>query len=396
VKVANGEQAALFKENEDLYKRMNKSIERKIAGKEQEIKDVGVIYDKKIDLAKEEGEKELLQGLERNQQRIIGESNNFEEKIKSYQEQLNKTRDTVVREEQALKGGQKEKLGQMKNELEKNFQNDYFEMQADREQIQSSTRDAVKEIATRSKSEKLQMEGNAQFEINALSSEFNQKATDSERDFRTKLDQDVRLHNAEVAQQKDELKKLMNVDIEKNKRLSSEQNRVGKEQINYQEKHQQDILAQREKDFKVRYETIVKDYNTILKDLSDKLEADVKKVVEKTSNEKKIIDSRSSDPFYTVDKLNPTLTEDEKSVTVSIPVASYEKENVHLSSQGRSIKLSLSRKYNESLNGEDGSINKSTRSELYSKELTTKDLLSSNNVTQAYIDGVLSFKINKA
>jgi hypothetical protein len=396
VKVANGEQAALFKENEDLYKRMNKSIERKIAGRDLEIKNIDQVYDKKIEAAKNEGEKEYLQSLDRNQQLIIGESNNFEEKIKNYQEQLAKTRETVVREEAALKGGHKEKINLAKKELEENFQSEYFDMQADREQIQSSTRDAVKEISTNSKSAKLKMEDNAQFEINALSSEFNQKATDSESAFRAKLEQDVRMHNAEISQQKEDLKKLMTLDGEKNKRLGTEKNRVNKEQLDYQDKHQQDVLAQKEKDFKVRYENIVKNYNSVLKELSDKLEADVKKVVEKTTNDKKIIEERSSDHFYNVDRLNPKITEDEKTVTVSIPVTAYEKENMHLSTQGRSIKLTLTRKYNDTLNDEDGSINRSTRSELYSKELSTKDLLSPNNVTQAYVDGVLSFKIHKA
>lgn len=396
MKVPNSEQMTRFQEQEDLYKRMNKSIERKIANKEQEIKNVGVLYDKKIEEAKGEGEKEFIQSLDRNQQRILGESNNIEEKILGYQDQLKKTRETVEREELNLKGSHKDKVKAVKDQLEENFQAEFFDLQADREHIQSSTRDAVKELATKSKSEKMQMESNAQFQINALSSEFNQKAADSERDFRTKLDVDVRLHNAEVSQQKDELKKLMSGDMEKNKRLSSEQNRVNKEQLDFQEKHQQDMLSQREKDFKVRYDKIVTEYNSILKDLSDKLDIDIKKIVEKTASDKKIIESRSSDPFYNVDKLNPKLVEDEKSVTVSVPVAEYEKENIHLSAQGRLIKMTLSRKYNDTLNGEDGSINRSTRSELYSKELKTRDLLNSNNVTQSYRDGVLTFKIFKA
>jgi HSP20 family molecular chaperone IbpA len=396
VKVPNSEQANLFKENEDLYKRMNKSIERKIAGKEQEIKNLDTLYDKKIEEAKGEGEKDFMQSLDRNQQRIIGESSNFEEKIKGYQEQLTKTRETVEREENSLKGGHKDKLNAIKADLESNFQDQYASLQNDREEIQSSGQEAVKEIATKSKSEKLLLEGNAQFEMNAMASEFNQKAADSEKNFRTTLDRDVRLHNAEVSQQKDELKKLMVMDAEKNKRLSNEKVRVNKDQLEFQDKHQQEMLLQREKDFKVRYEKIVQEHNTILKDLSDKLESDVKSMVAKTSSDKKIIEEKSSDPFYTVNQLQPKMVEELNEVIVSLPVANYEKENIHLSTQGRSIKITLSRKYSDNLNGEDGSINRSTRSELFSKELTTKDLLSSKNITQNYSDGILSFKIKKA
>lgn len=397
MKVApNSEQGTLFKENEDLYKRMNKSIERKIVGKEQEIKDLDGLYKKKVEQAKNEGENEYMQSLDRNQQRILGESNVFEEKIKGYEERLKKTHDTVALEEAALKGSQKDKIGILKTELENNFQDQYAGLQEERREIQSSTQNAVKEIATKSKSEKIQMESNAQFEINALASGFNQKSADSEKDFRTKLDQDVRLHNSEVAQQKDELKKLMDTDIQKNKRLSNESNRVAQDQLTYQSKHQEEILKQRDQDFKVRYERIVQDHNNVLKELSTHLEADVKKIVDKNSADKKIIEDRVADPFYRVDKLMPKMVEDVKSVVVSVPVADYEKENVHLSTQGRTIKITLSRRYSDNLNDQDGSINRSTRSELYSKEFKTIDLLSPKDITQSYNDGILSFKIKKA
>ena len=131
-------------------------------------------------------------------------------------------------------------------------------------------------------------------------------------------------------------------------------------------------------------------------DLSNKFEADAQKLIFATSEDKKILNNKSDDPFYRIDKLNPKLIENDKTVTVQVPVADYEKENVHLSTRGRTIKITLSRKYSDSLNAQDGSLNKSTRSELFSKELPTIDLLSPKNITQFYEDGLLTFKINKA
>lgn len=396
MKVAQGDNAIAFKENEDLYKRMNKSIEKKIASKEQEIQNLDTLYDKKIAMARTEGENQYQQSIDRNTQRMISDSGVYEEKIKSYQDKLKQVQDTVAKEEITLKTSEKQKLADLKNQLEENFQEQYNNTQENQREIAESTQAAVKEITAKSKSEKTLLEGNAQFEINALSSSFNQKAADGERDFRSKLDNDVRLHNAEINQQKDELKKLMVMDAEKNKRLSNEQNRVNKDQLTYQETHQKDMLSQRDKDFKVRYENMVKEHETILKNLSAKFEADAQKITASTSTDKKILGDRAADPFYRVDKLNPKVAEDLKTVSVSVPVAEYEKENIHLSTQGRSIKITLSRKYTDTLNAEDGSVNRSTRSELFSKELNTTDLLSPKNITQHYSDGVLTFKINKA
>jgi hypothetical protein len=396
VKVGTGEQSLAFKENEDIYKRMNKSIEKKIETKQKEIKNLDTLYDKKIEMARMEGEDQYSQSLDRNNQRMISDSGIYEEKIKGYQDKLKQVQNTVAKEELNLKTSEKQKLDELKNQLEENFQEQYNNTLQNQIKIAESTQAAVKEITAKSKSEKTIMEGNAQYEINALSSGFNQKSADSEKDFRTKLDTDVRLHNAEVNTQKDELKKLMTMDMEKNKRLSNELNRVNQDQLTFQELHQKDMLTQREKDFKVRYENIVKEHDTILKNLSAKFDTDAQIFTASTSTDKKIISEKSSDPFYRVDKLNPKLTEDLKTVTVAVPVAEYEKENIHLSTQGRSIKITLSRKYTDSLNAEDGSVNRSTKSELFSKELNTIDLLSSKNITQHYSDGILTFKINKA
>ena len=396
MKVGTGDQAIAFKENEDLYKRMNKSIEKKIESKEKEIQKLDALYDKKIAMARIEGEDQFIQSLDRNNQRMISESGVFEDKIKGYQDKLKKVQDTVAREELSLKTSEKQKLSELKTQLEENFQEQYSTTQMNQQEIADATQASVKEIATKSKAEKLLLEGNAQYEINALSSEFNNKAANNEKEFRSKLDSDVRLHTAEINMQQEQLKKLMTLDAEKNKRLSSELNRVNKEQLNFQETHQKEMLSQRDKDFKVRYENMVKEHDTILKNLSAKFEEDARKITASTSTDKKILGGRSEDPFYRVDKLNPKVVEDLKTVTVAVPVAEYEKENVHLSTQGRSIKITLSRKYSDSLNAEDGSLNRSTRSELFSKELATTDLLSPKNITQSYEDGVLSFKINKA
>ncbi len=388
--------ATRLKDNEDLLKRMNNGLERKIKSKEQEIKQIDALYDKKVEVAKEEGEKDYLQGLERNQARIVGESNLFEEKIQGYNEQLKKARDTVTKEEEMLKGGHREKLDGLKAQLEENFQDQYLNTLNTQHEIQSSTQDSVKEIASKAKLEKMTTESNAQYEINALSAEFNQKATNNERDFRSKLENDVRAHKAEVSRQQDELKKLMTMDAEKNKRLSDEKNRVNKDQLLFQDKHQQEMLRQREADFKVRYEKMVKEHNDILKDLSTSFTADVKKMVDQTSTEKKLISDKTSDPFYRVDKLNPTMKEELKEVMISLPIAEYEKENVHLSAQGRNIKITLSRKYSDSIASAEGGIDRSTRSELFSKEFNSVDLLSPKDITQSYQDGILTFKINKA
>lgn len=396
MKVGSGDQAATLKENEDVYKRINKNIEKKIILKEKEIKTIDDMYEKKIAQTHFEGEDQFSQALDRNNQRILSESSVFEEKIKSYQDRLKKVQDTVTKEEVTLQTTSNEKLKEMKNQKEASFQEQYFAIQDNQSAIINENQASVRDNETRSRNEKILLENNASYEINALTADLNTKSANNEKNFRSTLDNDVRLHMAEVNTQKQELKKLMTIDAEKNNRLSNEVKIANKGQLDFQEAHQKDMLTQRDNDFKIRYTNMVKEHNSILDNLSAKFEEDARKIKFTTSEDKKILDSRSDDSFYRVSTINPKLSEDQKTVTVHIPVAEYEKENINISTRGRSIKITLSRKYTDSLNADDGSLNKTTRSELFSKELATNDLLSSKDITQSYKDGILSFKIKKA
>ncbi len=396
MKVANSEQAQKLKDNEDLLKRMNKGLERKIANKEQEIKNVDALYDKKIEHAKIGGEEDFVSSIDRNQQRIVSESVQFEDKIKGYQDRLKKAREAVDLEETSVKTGHMARIEDMKTENEQNYQDQFFNTTVASEEMQNSTKDALQDISAKSRLERSALESKASYEVNALTTDLNDKNVNIEKTFRDKLVNDIRVHTAEVNRQREELKNVMQVEADKNKRLSTEKARVNTEQLSYQDKHQLEMLKQRDADFKVRYQNMVKEHETILKDIASRLDADVKKMVENTSVEKNTLKARENDPFYRVETLNPKMTEDLKTVTVAIPVSEFEKENVHLSAQGRNIKITLSRKYNESLTEKDGSLNKSTRSELFSKSMNSVDLLSPKDIVQNYSDGVLTFKINKA
>jgi HSP20 family molecular chaperone IbpA len=385
-----------LKSNEDLLKRMNRGLEKKIANKEVEIQKVGEMYDKKIELAKIEGEDQYIQSLEKNQQRIVGDSKQFEDKIQSYRDQLAKVQQTVENEKGILKNNHKTNLDSMKTQLDDNFQEQMTNSIEGQREIVSSTQNSVKELATRSKSEKLTAENQAQYEINALTAGFDQKAISTEKEFRNQMENDVRMHTLELTRQRDDLKKIMSTDTEKHKRLEQETVRIQKDQLSYLDKHQQSMIKQRQDDFKVRYEKMVAEHDKILKDLSQHFTADVKKMAEQTASEKVILGKRVDDQFYRIDKLNATMVDAPKEVIVKVPVPEYEKENVHLSTQGRNIKITLARKFSDNITSIEGNIDRSTRSELYSKELNTIDLLSPKNIVQNYQDGVLTFKIPKA
>ncbi len=397
MKIENLDAANKLKENEDLYKRLNKSIERKIASKEEEVKKLEEHYDKKIASTKISGEDDYLLALERNEARIKDEADVVEEKLKSYNDQLNKTKTSVDKEMNNLKTQEKQKISDLKLQFEESFQDQFKNASENQREMQSRTQNLNRDITTKSNLERSQIENNTQFALSALTSDYNKKSSNTELKYKEDLERNLKQHTANLNAQKEELKRIAQNDLDKNTRLADEKLRVNQEQMNFQDKHQQSLLVQKDQDFKVRYEKIVKEHDDIIQTLSTRFQKDVQSLVDKTAKDKAIITEKVNDPFYQVDRLDPKITESLDHYVVTLPISEYEKDNVQLSSQGRGIKLTLSRKYTDSTTDEKtGIVDRSTRSELFSKELKVKDILDSKQITQHYENGELHFKIKKA
>lgn len=382
-----------LKENEEILKRMNRSMEKKIFAKEQEIENINSNYDKRVEQTKSQGEEDLIQSIDRNNQRIINASKDYEDRMGHYKNQLSLAQKKLSDEELAIKTTQRDRLDAMKVELENNFSDQYMNALENQRDINQETQNSVKEIALKSKSEKQNIENKSQYEISALSSDFNRKVASSEKNYKEQLENDVRMHTADLNRQREELKKIMMTDTEKNKRVQEEKTRVQKDQLTFLDQHQDSMIKQRNDDFKVRYDQMVKEHNEILKGLEKALAEDVHKLALKNAADKKRVTEKQDDSFYHIDKLNPKIKVLEGELEVALPVPEYEKENVHLSAQGRNIKITLSRKFSDDLTDTDGSINRSNRSELYSKEFSTDEILNPKSIVQKYQDGVLTYRI---
>lgn len=396
MKIAGRDQELQLKEQEDQYKKLNSSYEKKIRAREKEIKAVEELYDKKAQMASLEGEDQYIQALDRNSKRIVGVSKEFEDKIQSYKDRLRETQKKVETEEETLKSSEQSKITGLKKNLENNFQEKYQASVEEQQYIENSTKNAIAEISSKSLNDRRAIESKAQFDINALSDDYGKKVMDTESNYRAKLENDLKKQKHEGTKQQEELKLNMLEETHKLTRLGTEKNRIQNDQMNLLEKHQQNMIKQKTDDFKARYEKLVVEHDTIIKDLEKELHADMKKMMEKSATEKKSVANKVDDHFYQIEKLAPVVVESPTDVEVSLEIPEHEKENFHLSAQGRNIKMTLSRKFSDSITAPDGSLNKSTRSELFSKDVTTKDLLNSNKITQKYENGLLTYKVLKA
>ena len=151
-------------------KRRNQNV-----AKEAEIDKLKDIYNQKIATANEVGEERYVNALKKNDDRLLGATKDYEEKLNSYKENLAHTQKSIAQEEMALKNEHEEKMSNSRTQNINNIHDQYNNARESQDAVESQIKNTVQLIADKSRAEKNHLERNAQTEINALSSEFNQK-----------------------------------------------------------------------------------------------------------------------------------------------------------------------------------------------------------------------------
>lgn len=379
----------------DYSKRLDKRLRNETKKKEQEIKDIDQLYDKKIEVAKINGEEKYINSLKRNEDLVLNASEDYRAKLTEYKDNLAKTQSALSQEELSLKDGHVEKLNNLKTEHQNSIHEQFRNANETHEAVNSQMKRNVMTITDKAAMEKGHIESKSKTDVANVARDFQQKSAEEERQYRFKLKNDARMHNEELDKQQKELKDLSNKTTEKNKRLVTEKMNVQAAELNYLDSHQKDIILQKQNDFKVRYDNMVKEHTSLLSDLKKSFETDLHKMVEETSTQKRVVAQKSEDPFYRIETLAPKIIENPKEFMVSLNVPEHEKENVHLSVRGRGVKMTLSRRFAENFEEKDGSLNRSTKNELFSREFPSKDLLNPKLVDQKYENGVLTYRIQK-
>jgi HSP20 family molecular chaperone IbpA len=379
----------------DYSKRLDKKLVNQTLKKENEIENIKKINDKQIEEVKNQGETAYVNALKRNDDLLTGVSKDYEEKLNKYKSKLEETHKNLTSEENALREDHSEQMKNYKTQSQNSLKDRFQVTDENQRTVLQQAKNSLNNISNNSHFEINRMESLAKANVNSISQSFNKKEAMAESEFRDIAHNELQTHQADLLSQRSDFKKNIETNSAKNKRLESEKLKAQTAELNYRDNHQKDILSQKQTDFAVRYENLTKEHDSLLANLKKHFDEDVKKMFEENSSKKRVIASKSDDQFYRIETLNPKIVDSPKEFFVSLAVPEHEKENVHLSVQGRNVKMTLTRKYSESMEAKDGTIDKSNRNELFSKEFPSKDLLNQKQVVQKYENGILSFKIQK-
>jgi HSP20 family molecular chaperone IbpA len=111
----------------------------------------------------------------------------------------------------------------------------------------------------------------------------------------------------------------------------------------------------------------------------------------------RFVTERGEDPFYRIKSLNPAMSEEEDVFKVKVALPEFEAQNLFVSGEGQSIKLSLARRFQDHHTDEDNAV--STRTSSYqtvAESLALPKPIDVKGIKKEYADGVVTITVPKA
>lgn len=382
--------------NETLLKSANSKLKSQIKAKESELERIEEYYDKRRADQRSDYQADLSRMQSENNRKLYEESNNYQNRITEYKDDLEKVHTQLEQTKTSLTRENDQKIKLHKRELQTQLEDQIATTRQESEALMDKTQEHNRSINAKTQDELNEIQKHAATKIRNYSDEQNELYLKNQSTFQASHKKLIKDHHENMYKTEEDLKKETAHKVSDLKKQDADLEKVNVDQINFKKTFHTKQMDQLDNDFKERYGNITRNHQEILKDLTTRLNSDIEVLSKNNSKLKETFNDKNQDPFYHITELAPMVTEEAKSYTVKLPVAEHEKNNVFLSSQGREIKITLSRKYDQTITDGQNTQNRSTRSELFSKTFGVKDLLSPRNITQTYQDGILTFTVLKA
>ncbi|WP_127717634.1 Hsp20/alpha crystallin family protein [Halobacteriovorax sp. HLS] len=366
-----------------------------VVAKEQELKNIDKVYEAKKSNERLVGEMELLDIQDRNQAQIAEKLQQKEERLGAIKTNFVENQTKLEKEKANLITAHQEKISDLNTVYDYKYQDSFDEANLKAQKINTDTSVLIKD---------LQLKSDATIE--GIDFESKLRADAKTRENTQGLKQQEVNHGIQQKTAKSNYERKMAMAVSEHENKLSDQNhrllveRKEREKFHNlemlnKETHHKELLKQEDQSFKQKYDTIVKTHQDILDRVTNRFNNQVNSIVKDQMLYKSNITDKAKDDFYKVSSLNPTVKEGLKDYEVSIQVPVHEKENIRLTAQGRDVTLALTRKFTDEVKEENGEINRSRRSEVFTKKFKTSEILNSKDISQSYNEGVLTFKIAK-
>ena len=383
------------KDFEQALKFIKKKRQKEIKRGQQEVTNIKDYYDKAVSQTKVDGEKRYYEAKLKNENKLDQAYQeglqNFEEKQGIFEEDLKKVKEAFETEKRLYQN----KLKELNRRFSINLidRSEYAEDMLSK--IDGEHREAILNLEEISSKELAEAEMTALKRIKSNQLRNRIKIEEQNNDFIKKMGDeglilDEKLKNERLKSKKNlnDLIRIQDIKRQQAVKRHSEILEVKKDQ------HKEKILSE-DKSFGQKISTLKENHQEVLDRVKNLFNRQKEELIKSHSKIKETLDNQHEDDFYHVNIIEPKLIDNGKEYLLYIKVPPHEKETTHVAARNRTINITVARRFEDRIENDDGTIDKSRKSEIFGKIIQTDDLIDHNGITQKYEDGNLIFKIQK-
>ncbi len=380
----------------DQNRTLDAHYQKEVKAKEAKLKEVKDSYNKKIQEVKESSDDEVRINRNKERERI---SKELEEEKEKWDEVRKKWK-----EKEAILEFENQK-GEIRNqqELEVNrirhgklMESDQNQFNKDINFLKERGNDSLREMQESVNAKIYREDIKSRNNIDSLRKENERLENLAIKSYSNFSREQQREIDKAVAEKEREHRTILKNLKEENARQLNERDKVNQEDLKRKDEANKNKLLNAEKGFNKRIEQMKNESEKTISNYASKSQKELNRLKQNESREKNLITDKSKDPFYSITNLNPQLSEGEKEYTLKLSVPEHEKDSVILGGDKRTLKISQTRRFSDESKNENGTVNKSARSEAISQIVNLKDIINPRKITQSYQNNELIFKIPKA
>tara|TARA_Y100001970_G_scaffold151834_1_gene185982 strand:+ start:154 stop:1329 length:1176 start_codon:yes stop_codon:yes gene_type:complete len=383
------------KDFEQTLQFIKKKRQKEIKRGQQEVANIKDYYDKAVSKTKEDGETRYYEAKLKNENKLDQAYQeglaNFEEKQFIFDKDLEKVKEAFENEK---------KLYQSKlKELNRRFNIKLLDRTEFAEDILSKVddehREAILNLEEKSSKELAQAEMNALKKIKSNQLRNRIKMEQQKNDFIKKMGDEGLLLDEKLKNERLKSKKNLN-DLLRLQEIKRQQTvKRHHEILETKKDHHKEQIKSEDKSFGEKFRVLKEDHKEVLDRVKKLFDRQKEELIKSHSKIKKTLDNKLEDDFYHVKVIEPKLVDNGKEYLLSIEVPPHEKETAHVAARNRNINITLARRFEDRIENNDGTVDKSRRSEIFSKSIQTDEIMDHTRITQKYENGHLIFKIPK-
>lgn len=383
-------------QNQKLLKQLSASQRREVAHRETELKNLDKFNKLAVEDKKFQGEARLTEIQGMNDHKVLGAIQDKENRLNDLKVNLKGEETRLAKERELLALNNSAKVQQLNVNHENKFRENFDRAEEKTKKLNHLSIEQTKDLNAKSDRSLSDLQYKTKLKLDTASHKQDTKLQRNSQELGEALERKKVEYSTLVSRAGMEHQRKLNELNSKNTSEIKEKEKISKNSELVKTEHEAELIKQKTASFKQKIKNLDDEHKKVFDLIKTRYDKELDSLVQNHSKDKASVMNKATDSFYSVERMTPVIVDNIDHYQISIKTPEHEKENYVLSVNKRKIKLSMTRRMEERIDGVNGNVDNTRKSEAYTKELKVADIMDNHKITQKWADGMLTYKVLKA